>query len=97
MCRLLMNLPTDDAPQRRDGTRSEPDGGSLTVTKREDEADAGLGTRKVCMRTVMDQREDYDFPIMDAGAVRALHARFVASNDNVEPDSDEETVPSYRL
>ena len=38
----------------------------------------------------MDHRDDYDFPIMDAGAVRALHARFVASNDNVEPESDEE-------
>ena len=27
---------------------------------------------------------------MDAAAVRALHARFVASIDNVEPESDEE-------
>ena len=85
-----MNLPAEDVPQRRDGTRSGPDGGGVPVAKRVDETDAGLGTRKVCMRTVMDQRDDYDIPIMDAGAVRALHARFVASNDNVEPESDEE-------
>ena len=48
------------------------------------------------MRTVMDQRDDYDIPIMDAGAVRALHARFVASNDIVEPNLTRNvTVLSY--
>ena len=25
VCRLLMNLPVEDVPQRRDGTRSGPD------------------------------------------------------------------------
>ena len=90
VCRLLMNLPAEDVPQRRYGIRSGPDGGGIPVVKRVDDSDAGLGTRKVCMRTVMDQRDDYDIPIMDAGAVRALHARFVESNDNVEPESDEE-------
>ena len=85
-----MNLPAQDVPQRRDGILSGPDVGGIPVAKRVDDTDAGLGTRKVCMRTVMDQRDDYDIPIMDAGAVRALHARFVASSDNVEPESDEE-------
>ena len=42
------------------------------------------------MGTVMDQRDNYDIPIMNVGAVRTLQARFVASNDNVEPKSDEE-------
>ena len=42
------------------------------------------------MRAVLDQRDDYEIPIVDAAAVRALHARFAASNDNVEPEFDEE-------
>ena len=41
------------------------------------------------MRTVLDQHDDCEIPIMDA-ATRTLHARFAASNDNVEPESDEE-------
>ena len=90
VCRLLMNLPVDHDPQRRAGTHPVPDEEGVTVAKRTDESGAGLGTRKVCMRTVLDQRDDYEIPIMDAAAVRALHARFVASNDNVEPESDEE-------
>ena len=51
------------------------------------------------MRTVIDQRDDYDIPIMDAGAIRALHARFVASNEDgaqlqaVKSKLDADVVP----
>ena len=74
VCRLLMNLHVDHDPQRRAGTHSVPDEEGVTAAKWTDESGAGLGTRKVCMSTVLDQRDDYEIPIMDAAAVRALHA-----------------------
>ena len=47
---------------------SAPDEEGVTVAKRTDESGAGLGTRKVCMRTVLDQRDDHEIPITNAAS-----------------------------
>ena len=44
-------------------THSVPDEEGVTVAQRTDGSGAGLGTRKVCMRTVLDQRVTTRFPL----------------------------------